>query len=280
MHTESGFAMLTAMGEITREVIETVAGQPGDTPARRLARQQTAASTMASFMPRDPVETMVAGHCVIFDRLLRDSVHDTLCGQPIEMKLRTRNQSHASGKMFLALLDKLEHLQTRLANQPAGQIPVEEATSPADDANTPRATAAAAPAEDIGQHVHADPGDKATVAAKMDAPAFAPNAPTARVPNGAQAATKVAVSTPGSAAAAPGKPPTNAHQDQTHQPTPAIQSAVRQTAVAPAITTLPPTAAPPVSGGPVHARPNLPPEQPKPGTPKPASIEAEHAQPL
>src|ERR1700692_1106351 len=112
MHTETGFTMLTAMGEITRAVIETVADRPGDSPARRLAppptppagrppRQQTTASTMMSFLPRDPVETMLAGQCVIFDHLLRDGAHDTLRGQQQDIKLRARPQILVAGKSFL-----------------------------------------------------------------------------------------------------------------------------------------------------------------------------------
>src|SRR5580693_6673351 len=111
MHPDTALTMHSAMTEIAREVIETVADRPGDSPAKRIARQQMTAWSISSFEPRDPVETMLAGHCVIFDHLLRDGACDTLRGQQQDIKVRVRPQVLATGKMFLAHLDRFERLQ-------------------------------------------------------------------------------------------------------------------------------------------------------------------------
>ncbi len=144
MHPDTALTMQSAMTEIAREVIETVADRPGDSQARRIARQQMTAWSISSFEPRDPVETMLAGHCVIFDHLLRDGACDTLRGQQQDIKVRVRPQVLATGKMFLAHLDRFERLQGRLlAVLPAA----EQTESPSAGPNASRDAAARAPAE-------------------------------------------------------------------------------------------------------------------------------------
>ena len=167
MQSETTLTMLTAMGEIVREVIETVADRPGDLPARRIARQQATASTMMAFGPGDPVETMLAGQCVIFDHLLRDAAHDTLRGQQPEIKLRARPQVLATGKMFLAHLARLERIQTRAAARLAAQTPV---VSPAPDAGARPGVGASAPSDDPRPSAHADSAEPAIGEAKANAP--------------------------------------------------------------------------------------------------------------
>jgi hypothetical protein len=192
MQNETTFTMLTAMGEIVREVIETVADRPGDSPARRTARQQATASTMMAFGPADPVETMLAGQCVIFDHLLRDGAHDTLRGQQPEIKLRARAQILATGKMFLAQFARLEQIQTRAAARLAAQTPV---ASSAPDAG---AAAASVPADAVRQSAHANPAEPTVEEAKVPtaprsqatAPAVKPS-PTGDAPGKLQAGTKV-----------------------------------------------------------------------------------------
>ena len=126
------------MDEIAREVIETVTNRHGNSPARRIVRQQATASSISSFQPRDPMETMLAGQCVIFDHVLRDAARDTLGGHDPDIKLRARPQVLATGKMFLAHLDKLKTLQARLAEEPVAQAPGKKAAASIVTADAPR----------------------------------------------------------------------------------------------------------------------------------------------
>ena len=149
MDMDQTFTFQTAMGEICKDVIEAVAERPGDSEAKRYSRHQTTVYSMMSFMPRDPLETMLAGHCVIFDNLLRDGARDTLRGQPDLIKLRARPQLLASGKMFLADLDKFEHLRTRQHDKLSVQPPAREEAAdpiPAPEPEAPRTEAAPVPA--------------------------------------------------------------------------------------------------------------------------------------
>ena len=282
MHTETGFTILTAMSEITQEVIETVADRPGDAPAKRFARQQATALTMMSFLPRDPVETMLAGQCVIFDNLLRDSARDALRGQPIEMKLRTRNQSYASGKMFLALFARFEQLQTRPADNLVVQPPVVKAASPASRPSASHDAAASAPAEPGRHPVPVEPAERATVATKVEAPPIAAVATSPRVHDATE--TEAQVGAPKASdvggAVAPAEPSAMVHQDQTRQATsPAARPAARQTVVAQSTGHSPQTAAPAPNGGAgtVHVRPTMPPEQPERATQEPSPAGGEPA---
>ena len=174
MNANTGFTFQSAMGEITRGVIETVAERPGDSETRRALRHQTTAWSMESFMARDPVETMLAGHCVIFHHMLHDYARDMLRGQPEEIKLRAYSSIHGSGKMFLAHLSKFEQLQTRAMEKLAGQPPVQD-TPAAESILTrgsvsPRAAAPKAPAAPSQADVRTDPPSGAAIEAPETRP--------------------------------------------------------------------------------------------------------------
>lgn len=159
MQTDTGFTFETAMGEICQGVIETVADRPGDSEAKRFARHQTTAWTMMSMRPRDPLETMLAGHCVIFDHMLREGARDLLRGQSEQIRLRARPQVHASGKLFIVHLDKFEQMARRPADQLAVRAPA-AGPEPADEA--PPNVADEAPAN-VAEPV---PAEAATAAAE------------------------------------------------------------------------------------------------------------------
>jgi hypothetical protein len=218
MNTDTGFTYQTAMGEITREVIETVADRPGDSQARRRARQQATVYTMMSFLPRDPVETMLAGHCVIFDHLLRDGARDTLRGQPEDIKLRARPGLHASGKMFLAHLNKFEQLRNRSVDKLAGQRPAEEAAAESVPSRGPEAPLDAAEGPAAGAADQAGSGPSTTDGAvPMDQPG---QALPARQP------------APGSAAAQPAAAPAPIAAQRSEAQRSEAQTAAPQSAAA------------------------------------------------
>jgi hypothetical protein len=91
------------------------------------------------FQPRDPVEIMLAGHCVIFDHLLRDGARDLLRGQTEAMKLRACRVIHASGKMFLTAFSSLQRMQLRDADKISGQTKAVQPAPPEATAGEPAA---------------------------------------------------------------------------------------------------------------------------------------------
>ena len=138
-----GFQQLT--GEIIRGVVETVAERTGDTEAQRFARTQTVVFSIMAFLPRDAMETMLAGQCVVFDHVLRDGARDLLRGQAELIKLRARPQLNATGNMILKTLSHLDRLKSRPGEQalPTARLaesasaPPARAASPAPPIRTP-----------------------------------------------------------------------------------------------------------------------------------------------
>jgi hypothetical protein len=113
MTPASDFSQHQLITEQLRGIIDTVAEIPGLTDAQRVARRHTAARVVAAFRPDNSIETMLAGHCVIYDQMLRDGAGDLL-RDPYEIsRLRARPGVLASGKMFLSSLDALLKIQSR-----------------------------------------------------------------------------------------------------------------------------------------------------------------------
>jgi hypothetical protein len=125
MTTDTTHPFHGAMTEICKTVISTVADHPNDSLERKVVRQQTIADTMVSLMPHDPLETMLAGQCVIFDAIVHDAARDLLRGQAQPFKLRSRPQICASARLFLANLTKFEQAQARAIDNLAAEQPAE-----------------------------------------------------------------------------------------------------------------------------------------------------------
>lgn len=269
MHTNSGFTMMNVMGEIRRKVVEAVADRPEDTSASRFVRQAATVLTLTAFLPRDPVEAMLAGHCVVFDNLLLDSARDILHGQPIEMKLRTRNQSLAFGKQFLAQIEKFEQRQSRLTDQPAIRAPVEKAASmsfgPGAPGEAPTATETDRP------QAGAAPDGRSTPEVRPETPPLVAAVPPA-IENAAM--DEARAEGPATENAAPSEPTRAVHPDDSGEATTVALPVSHDRVVAPAAGHAP-SCAP--RGGADHASPGPVPDQPKPGNQKTSPAEADRA---
>jgi hypothetical protein len=119
MTPEPDFGFEQTAKELILGIVDTVADIPGLTKEQRFLKRQTTVSSVMAFRPRDPLQIMLAGHCVIYDAMLRDGARDLLRGQPEEISLRTRPTNLASGRMFLTTLHALVRMQDRETTQPA-----------------------------------------------------------------------------------------------------------------------------------------------------------------
>jgi hypothetical protein len=143
-----------AMTEICRGVMDAIGNQPGDTPERKAGRRRAVADTMSSMQPNDPLETMLAGQCVVFDHMVREAATSLLSGQTEAIKLRLRPQIFSASRMLLANLAQFRQSQAdaeaKLGNQPGAapnraEAAVAAAKAPA-PAKAPASKAAAEPA--------------------------------------------------------------------------------------------------------------------------------------
>jgi hypothetical protein len=159
MNTATVPTFNASMTEISQDLIAAIAEHPGDSPARRVFRQQVVADTMMSLEPQTPMETILAGHCLVFDHLILESAHQLLNCQEERIRLRIRPQVCASARMFLAELATFERwharsmdrltaeqkIETRVV-QPAQRAAVQSPARPATEVGVPTASAPSATA--------------------------------------------------------------------------------------------------------------------------------------
>jgi outer membrane biosynthesis protein TonB len=150
MSTEPDLSFHPAMNEICRGVMDCIGTQAGDTPAKTARRTQMVADTMSSMLPLNPLETMLAGQCVMFDQLVRDATRDVMRGLPEDVKLRIRPQICAAGRMLLASLAKFQQLQANTVARLGGRLetPAASAEVPRAAVRRPESAQTAAPADD------------------------------------------------------------------------------------------------------------------------------------
>jgi hypothetical protein len=146
--SEFGFGQLIT--ELLRGLADAIADRPGETEAQRFARHQTAIFSVMAFMPRDAMETMLAGQCVMFDHLMRDAARDLLRNEAEPVKRRIRAQLTGLGRSFLRLLAEFRRLQSRTGQQTAA-LPDARPVPPADAAQKTLNTAAARPAAAVSE---------------------------------------------------------------------------------------------------------------------------------
>src|ERR1700733_7682288 len=115
--------------EIIRGIIDTVGDKPGLSPERQSAAQQTLVCTIMAFNPRDPLETSIAGQCLIYDHIMRDGARDLLRGQQEEIKIRNRAGVLGAGKLFLQTMAALDRIQSRNAKSLAFAVAQQAATA-------------------------------------------------------------------------------------------------------------------------------------------------------
>jgi hypothetical protein len=171
MASTSDFGFTELFTFIVGEIAKAVAERSGETAQQQFARSQAAVHMIMGFLPRDVVEALLAGHCVMLHETMLASVHDTLLGEADGMRHATRSGIVAMNKEFNSNLAHLERYQARptIGKRDApGMAPVEVLTagtgatlSRAASARTGAEPEAARPSsktrETPAQSTHADP---------------------------------------------------------------------------------------------------------------------------
>jgi len=117
MTPDPAFGPEQLIAELCRKVVDTVADLPGWSPEQRAINRRTAYHSVMGFQPRDPVEAMLAGQCVIYDHLLRDGVRDQLHTNARVRNANARPINLGAGKLFLSALAMLQRMRHRAASQ-------------------------------------------------------------------------------------------------------------------------------------------------------------------
>jgi hypothetical protein len=123
MDTQPIFDPNDLLAHVVGDTANAVSERASEPQHRQHARRETAANTIMSFKPQDPVEAMLAGHCVMFHEMIVDSVHETLRGEAAATRPATRNSIVAMDKAFGNNLARLERYRT--SHAPAEAQPVD-----------------------------------------------------------------------------------------------------------------------------------------------------------
>jgi hypothetical protein len=113
MESQPAFTLKDLLTHVIAAVTKAVSDRSGEPQPRQYARTQAAAHAIAAFQPRDAIEAMLAGHCLMLHEMIVDSVHTTLSGEEPATHRATRSGIVAMDKAFGANLDRLERYQTR-----------------------------------------------------------------------------------------------------------------------------------------------------------------------
>jgi hypothetical protein len=97
------------IGDMARAICE----RSGESTQQQFVRTQAATHMILGLQPRDVIEAMLAGHCVMFHSVMTDSIHDTLRGEMDTMRRGTRANIVALNRAFHINLDRLARYQTR-----------------------------------------------------------------------------------------------------------------------------------------------------------------------
>jgi hypothetical protein len=145
METQPAFGFHQLLSHLLGDMAKAVSERNGETKQQQISRSQAAVHTIMGMLPRDAIEAMLAGHCLMLHELMTDAVHDTLRGELGASRRATRSGIVAMDKAFVGNLQRLEHYQARPADG-RRDVPNEQpAAAPLAQQPEPPKTQAAAP---------------------------------------------------------------------------------------------------------------------------------------
>ena len=148
MDTQPAFGFQELLTHVVGDMARAVSERPGETRREHHARSQAAVHMIMGFLPRDVIEAILAGRCVMFHEMMTDSVRDTMRGEVDSTRRATRGTIAAMDKAFGANLTRLERYRARPAegSRDMPEVrPVEMAAQMEPEDRTPRPETATQP---------------------------------------------------------------------------------------------------------------------------------------
>jgi hypothetical protein len=108
MEPQPTFGLSELLTHVVADIAKAVGERAGESPQRHRERTEAAARSIMAFRPRDAIEVMLAGHCIMFHEMIVDSVQATLRGEETSARRTRRGNIVAMDKAFgnnLALLE-------------------------------------------------------------------------------------------------------------------------------------------------------------------------------
>jgi hypothetical protein len=146
MQTQSPLGPDEHLAHIIGDIANAVSERAGEPLERRRLRAEAAALTIGAFAPRDVIEVMIAGHCVLFHELIVDAVPDALRGETEVTRRTAQRGLVAMDRAFGNNLTRLERYRKRVAEE-AGEL---------EDARAVAATAGRARRDPVPEAIDVD----------------------------------------------------------------------------------------------------------------------------
>jgi hypothetical protein len=113
MNAQPDFGFKELFSHVVGDMAKAICERNGETKEQGFTRSRAAVHMIMGFLPRDVIEAMLSGHCVMFHELMADSVRDTLRGEADTTRRATRNSIIAMDKAFGNNLTRLERYRLR-----------------------------------------------------------------------------------------------------------------------------------------------------------------------
>jgi hypothetical protein len=113
METQPEFGFKELVTHLIGDMAKAVSERPGESQQQQTTRLQAATYTVVGLHPRDVIEAMLAGHCMLFHELLVDSMRNTMRGEADTVRRATRSSLVTMNQAFDNCLSRLEYYQTR-----------------------------------------------------------------------------------------------------------------------------------------------------------------------
>jgi hypothetical protein len=132
MDTQAALGFKELFTYVITSMVKALCERPGDSREQQFIQAQATSRMVLAFTPRDTVEAMLAGHCVMLHEMMVESIGETLRAEPGPTRRSTRSavlsMDRAFGKNLANLLryQKRESQGTRDAPQTvAAEVPNE-----------------------------------------------------------------------------------------------------------------------------------------------------------
>jgi len=149
MNAAPEFGFKELFTHVVGDMAKAISERNGESKQQQFIRSQAAVHMIMGFLPRDVIEALLAGHCVMFHEVMTDSILTTLRGEPDATRARTRGNIVALNKVFFCNLDRLERYQSRPAEGRRDEPEAPAAVVQSAQSGEPSPVAAEAPASKV-----------------------------------------------------------------------------------------------------------------------------------
>jgi hypothetical protein len=137
MDPQPAFTFQDLFTFVIGDMAKAIAEREGEPREQQFARSQAAVHMILGFLPRDVIEAMLAGHCVMLHEVMTAKARTSLRGDTDPSRRGPRSNIVGLNKAFNDNLDRLERYQQRPAE---GTRDAPETQSPTAPAPPPTAT--------------------------------------------------------------------------------------------------------------------------------------------